>query len=687
MIKKIKSLGVGGKLTAVFVVILILSLGAAGIFIYREANEDFHREAGMRLRAIRGLKAERIEQYFANLVNDVEIIANLPMAEQGLPLFTEAFQTGLNSGDYQEAEDQYRDDFEDYQERLGLYDLFLIDRNGNVVFSAEQEGDLGTNLEQGRYSNSGLAQAYRGGRERTILTDFEIYEVHGSPASFVAAPVRNGETGELLGVVAFEVPINEINDIMQEETGMGRTGETYIVGDDYFMRSDSRYGAILRQEVRMDSVEEALVGNEGIVTAEDYRGELVMSAYTPLDIPGQNWVMIADVDEDEVMEPVYNLRNDILIIGVIALIISVAVGLFSIRKIVTQPIEKVNEVLDYVSDRNFANKVKYSSQDELGKMADNLNETIRKLSQALNQVRQAAVNVSNSSTEIAEGNQDLSQRTQEQSSSLEEVSATIEEINSSIREVANNSEEADDLSDQTMDAVNKGAEVVEDTMDSMEKITESSKEISEIITTVNDIAFQTNLLALNAAVEAARAGEHGKGFAVVAAEVRNLASQAADSAEEIEELITTIINQIEEGNELVGETKEALEEIIENSRNTSQAVSEIAAAMEEQSSATNQMQGAVEELDQTTQQNASMVEEIASASESLNGEAEELSDVVRKFKLSEEDTKGQIKKNLSLNNKKSKKQNQKSEEDSIQGVKDLEASMGEDFDEGDFEKF
>jgi hypothetical protein len=139
-------------------------------------------------------------------------------------------------------------------QKLGMYDLLLIDdHTGEVLYTVEKEIDFAANLETGSLRNSNLARAYRTIRDRpddqrgVVFIDFEHYlPSAGAPSAFLAAPIYLN--GDKVGVVAGQISVDVLNASLTSsghwaDEGLGQTGEVYLVGDDGYARSDSRFKA------------------------------------------------------------------------------------------------------------------------------------------------------------------------------------------------------------------------------------------------------------------------------------------------------------------------------------------------------------------------------------------------------------------------------------------------------------
>lgn len=205
----------------------------------------------------------------------------------------------------------------------GYYDFFLIDLDGNIVYSVEKESDFGTNLADGVYRETELASVFRqitrdGANDDVVLSDLGNYPPSGNaPAMFVGKLMRNAN-GESLGVLALQLPVEALADIMQFTSGMGDSGETYLVGGDFLMRSDSRFSetsTILKTAVETETVKRALAGQRGVDFSDDYRGVPVLSAYDYLDFNGIRWAVMAEIDEAEVELTLGNIRLSLAAAG------------------------------------------------------------------------------------------------------------------------------------------------------------------------------------------------------------------------------------------------------------------------------------------------------------------------------------------------------------------------------------
>ena len=190
----------------------------------------------------------------------------------------------------------------------GYYDFFLINPEGYVIYSVEKEDDFATSLLAGPYSDSGLARSFREALvtpDQSVLSDMEAYAPsQGEPAIFIARALRD-DTGEVIGVIAFQLPTTKILQIMKYDSGMGETGETYLVGSDNLMRSDSRFSdvsTVLTQEVDTETVGLALAGEEGVQFTRDYRDAEVLSSYSSVNIGGFVWAVMAEIDRAEITQ-------------------------------------------------------------------------------------------------------------------------------------------------------------------------------------------------------------------------------------------------------------------------------------------------------------------------------------------------------------------------------------------------
>ena len=189
----------------------------------------------------------------------------------------------------------------------GYYDFFLLGLDGSVYYTVEKESDFAGSLTTGSLRDSHLAEVFR--RALTLepgqvaISDLRSYGPSaGAPAMFVALAIRDGDTP--LGVIAFQLPTSRIVSIMNYTVGMGDTGETYLVGQDHLMRSNSRFSetsTILRQRVDTATVLRGLAGEIGTGRVADYRDVEVLSAFDSVQIGQTRWAMMAEIDHQEVV--------------------------------------------------------------------------------------------------------------------------------------------------------------------------------------------------------------------------------------------------------------------------------------------------------------------------------------------------------------------------------------------------
>lgn len=280
-----------------------------------ETVSTLRAEALNKLKSIKETKKVQIESYFKDrikLLDDVQM--NLRFKD-GIKLFDEAFKSGIDSQGYLDLVAAREKGFTIFMKNFGFNDVYLINAEGDVVYTSAKRADLGTNLKTGPLKNSGLAMVFENSRHQHAINDFALYEPSKGPAAFIATPLIDS-SGNYLGSAAFQLSLSDINTIMQTREGLGKTGESFLVGSDKRMRSNSYNdpenrsvaasfaGTVEKNGIDTEASRDAIAGKSGTKVFIDYNGNPVLVAYSPLDIQGLNWIIITKIHASEAFCPI-----------------------------------------------------------------------------------------------------------------------------------------------------------------------------------------------------------------------------------------------------------------------------------------------------------------------------------------------------------------------------------------------
>jgi methyl-accepting chemotaxis protein len=557
-----------------------------------------------------------------------------------------------------------------------------------IIFTHELTGKLSTNHKGAPVDISARPFMKDLAQGKLTISDPVISTVDGSLSVILGSPLMKDK--QVVGSFTASLPIAEVTDTVARAK-FGQTG--------YAMLFDSSGKMIyhpIKENIMKSTVQDLNVteltnafmdgtkGGEGILTFS-LDGQNRLGYYHKV---ANNWVLVLSAPEDELLRPIYDLRNQAILISVMIVIVGL-IASYIISSRLSKPIVHLKHSIDIVAGGNLSHQTSVTGMDEIGQAGVSFNtmvtslksmvlevyETSHQLAASSQQLLAGAEQSSKVTEHIAGSAQTLAEATEQQFTNIQNGAQTIDGLSGTLSAIADRTKEAATSAVVTSSKAKQGEHTVTNAVVQMESVGQTlhvlaasvhalsarSIEIGNIVNMISSIAQQTNILSLNASIEAARAGETGRGFAVVAAEIRKLAELTGQSAKQISELISVVQRDAgkakEEMNVVAGEFATGAEavsyagqlfgEIVTDISSVSQVVQEIEQNTQYISDSINGMVTSIHSLadiaaannletqsvSAATEEQLASMEEVTASANALSKMADELNESVSRFKL------------------------------------------------------
>ena len=520
-------------------------------------------------------------------------------------------------------------------------------------------------------------------KDGLIWTAPYVDAIEGSVVISAGAPVT-GPTGNLEGVLALDLDISQISELANN-VHVGKYGYIILIGPDGipFTHPDPE---LINQPISIDGLRTFVETNSSGQYEYERDGVNRVAFLTNVDSLG--WKILAVVDEREIAESTNKLLLTIVIIATVLLALAIVAAVIFSNTIIKN-VKNMSDTLSIVSKGDLTKRIQVKTNDEIGRLGNDLNFMIDNISGLVGNVNDATKNVLTSANYLVGLSDRANMASKEVSHAVEEVAAgatkqaqdsetssrIADQMGENIRtltdnivgmiKLANNASEVNASSEEAVRVLReKNTENNEATLKTETSILElekQSKDISSIVQAISTIAEQTNLLALNASIEAARAGEHGRGFAVVADEIRKLAEESSKAAGEIKNIVMSIqtgskntVNIMQEVKARSNDQNEAVYRVEDSFKSIFEAINSIQTVIDSVSkdievldvskveildsissiaSISEEAAAASEEVSASMEEQTAIVEEVASSADHLRELAENLEVNINKFKI------------------------------------------------------
>ncbi len=395
--------GLGKTLALTFLMFALFPMVVIILISYDSFHKSLKEQTKTALKLLVNSKSREISNYFERMQITLRQQAETILNAQFLDVMEIVYQTSgkpldkfIRSQMWDSVVDEFSSDITRICKMYKYHDIFLINNNGDILYTVAFEKDIGTNLLTGKYKSSKFAAAVR----KSIKTGgfvFSDYESYGPSQNEVFGFFINrliNESGEKVGVIAFQFNTDSINNIMQEKTGLGATAETYLIGTDLKLRSELKQGSkknLIKEKIITDQTKlfkQHLEKKTDGVEIENYfliyngpHGREVLGIHNEIIIQGVVFGVIAEIEKKEAFAVIDNLYRTMTSVIFITILVTVFFIIFLVRHII-RPVLKLSSGAKNVTEGDFSHIINTDTKNEIGDLTVAFNDMIDTLSSA-----------------------------------------------------------------------------------------------------------------------------------------------------------------------------------------------------------------------------------------------------------------------------------------------------------------
>lgn len=359
----------------------IIALSITAFLSFNYAEQILKERTGEQLFGESSIRGDTIRLLFDSRIEQNQIISTDPMIQI---LVNELNQTPDEQIE-EKIEEKRRDFLTQIQAfqtligfSIGFEDVKIIGKNGDIFFS------LGR-IEKNNFVNDPL---FEKGLQSSFV-EFEPFQ--NNKKMIVVSPIfaKDSKFGdEAIGVVISRMRTAAIDSILLNRSGLGESGEIYIVNRDFLMLSESRFieNTIFKQKVDTLGVQKCFnegVNYEGLYL--DYREiPIYGSSYCADDL---GFVLLAEIDESETIQPILILQERIFETGLL-ITTGMAIIAFIIARTLSKPLIKLKNAANTIAGGNFEVRTKITTSDEIGELSHAFDSMAQKLQESLIEIKE-----------------------------------------------------------------------------------------------------------------------------------------------------------------------------------------------------------------------------------------------------------------------------------------------------------